>query len=187
MPIRPIIEVPDPRLRAVSAPVEAFDDALATLVANLFETMYDAPGIGLAAIQVAEPVRVLVIDLQEPDEEGGDPVRRPHAFVNPELTSVGEERITYNEGCLSIPDQYGEVERAAVIDATWRTPDGGERRGAVRRADGDLPAARGGPSERGAVHRPSQPAEALHADEAAGEGAQGGLIGHVDGRTARSL
>ena len=128
MPIRPIIEVPDPRLRLLSAPVEQFDDTLRQLVADLFETMYDAPGIGLAAIQVAEPTRVLVIDLQEPDEEGGDPVRRPFAFVNPELTPVGDERILYNEGCLSIPDQYGEVERAAVVDAVWRTPEGEERR-----------------------------------------------------------
>ena len=128
MPIRPIIEVPDPRLRAISKPLEAFDDTLATLVADLFETMYDAPGIGLAAIQVAEPVRVLVIDLQEPEEEGGDPLKHPRVFVNPLLTPVGDERITYNEGCLSIPDQYGEVERAATVDAVWRTPDGEERR-----------------------------------------------------------
>ena len=129
MAILPILEVPDPVLRQTSAPVEAFDDELRALVADLFETMYDAPGIGLAAIQVGRADRVLVIDLQERDEEGGDPVRRPLAFVNPELTSVGDERILYNEGCLSIPDQYGEVERPAVIDAVWHTPDGERQEG----------------------------------------------------------
>ena len=129
MAIRPIVEVPDPVLRAVSAPVETFDADLTTLVADMFETMYDAPGIGLAAIQIGVPQRVLVIDLQEPEVEDGDPVKAPHAFVNPELTPVGDDRIIYNEGCLSIPDQYGEVERWATIDATWRTPEGEERQG----------------------------------------------------------
>ncbi len=129
MAILPILEVPDPVLRQISRPVEAFDEALRTLVADLFETMYDAPGIGLAAIQVGRDTRVLVIDLQETEEEGGDPVRRPHALVNPELTPVGDERILYNEGCLSIPDQYGEVERPALIDAVWHTPEGERREG----------------------------------------------------------
>ena len=129
MPILPIVEVPDPVLRLTSDPVAAFDDGLRQLVGDLFDTMYDAPGIGLAAVQVGRPTRVLVIDLQEPDEEGGDPVRRPHAFVNPEVTAVGEERILYREGCLSIPDQYGEVERPAVVDAVWFTPDGERREG----------------------------------------------------------
>lgn len=129
MAILPILEVPDPVLREVSAPVASFDDALRSLVADMFETMYDAPGIGLAAIQVGRPTRVLVIDLQEPEEEGGESVRSPQAFVNPELTPVGEERILYNEGCLSIPDQYGEVERHATIDAVWNTPDGERREG----------------------------------------------------------
>ena len=129
MALLPIVEVPDPRLREISAPVDSFDGDLRALVTDLFETMYDAPGIGLAAIQVGVAKRVLVIDLQEPAEEEGEPVRDPHAFVNPELTPVGDERVIYNEGCLSIPDQYGEVERAAVIDARWRTADGEAREG----------------------------------------------------------
>ncbi len=129
MAVLPIVEAPDPKLREISAPVDAFDDGLRALVADMFETMYDAPGIGLAAIQVGVARRVLVIDLQEPAEEGGEPARDPRAFVNPELTPVGDERVIYNEGCLSIPDQYGEVERAALIDARWRTPDGEERQG----------------------------------------------------------
>ena len=129
MAVLPIVEVPDPLLRDVSAPIEAFDEPLRQLVADMLETMYDAPGIGLAAVQVGRPVRALVIDLQDPVEEGGEPVRAPHAFVNPELTPAGDERIVYNEGCLSIPDQYGEVERAAEVDAVWFTPAGERREG----------------------------------------------------------
>ncbi|HEX8412426.1 MAG TPA: peptide deformylase, partial [Sphingomicrobium sp.] len=77
MAILPIVEVPDPRLRQVSKPVDKVDDELRALIADMFETMYDAPGIGLAAIQVGVPKRVLVIDLQEPAEEGGEPVKDP--------------------------------------------------------------------------------------------------------------
>ena len=129
MALLPIVEVPDPVLRQMSTPVERFDDELRAFVADMFETMYDAPGIGLAAIQVGVPRRLLVIDLQEPEEEDGEAVRSPQVFVNPVLTPVGEERVIYNEGCLSIPDQFGEVERAAMIEAVWQTPDGEERRG----------------------------------------------------------
>ena len=124
MAVREIIEVPDPRLRAVSAPVDAIDDEVRTLVADMFETMYEAPGIGLAAIQVAVPRRVVVIDLQDPEVEGGEPVRRPRAFINPELVWVSEERRIYNEGCLSIPEQYAEVERPDRIRARWLGLDG---------------------------------------------------------------
>ena len=87
MAIRPIVEVPDPRLREISKPVEGVDDELRTLVADMFETMYEAPGIGLAAIQVGVPKRVLVIDLQEPEEEGGEPVKDPRIFINPEIVA----------------------------------------------------------------------------------------------------
>lgn len=127
MAIRPIIETPDPRLRVISKPVEAFDDALKTLVADMFETMYDAPGIGLAAIQVGEPVRLLVVDLQEPDpedESGERMIRAPRVFVNPVLRDPSDEHSIYNEGCLSVPEQYAEVSRPAEITVDWQDEDG---------------------------------------------------------------
>lgn len=119
MAVRSIIEIPDPRLREVSVPVAAVDDGVRALVADMFETMYAAPGIGLAAIQVGVPSRAVVIDLQEPEVEGGEGVRKPRAFVNPEIVSASETLQTYNEGCLSIPEQYGEVQRPNRIRARW--------------------------------------------------------------------
>ncbi|PXW78424.1 peptide deformylase [Blastomonas natatoria] len=124
MAIRPILEVPDPRLKTVSTPVETFDDDLRTLVADMFETMYDAPGIGLAAIQVGVPKRVLVIDLQEQEDEEGKPIKAPRVFINPEILDPSAEQSLYNEGCLSVPDQYAEVERPASIRARWQDLDG---------------------------------------------------------------
>jgi len=139
MAIREIIEIPDPRLKQVSAPVTAFGDDLKTLVADMFETMYDAPGIGLAAIQVGVAQRVLVIDLQpdDPDAEPevctahGDhhhthqPTRKePRVFINPEILEPSEETVLYNEGCLSVPEIYAEVERAARVRARWQDLDG---------------------------------------------------------------
>src|SRR5918998_198762 len=124
MAIRPIVEVPDPRLREISKPVESVDDELRQLVADMFETMYAAPGIGLAAIQVGVPKRVLVIDLQEPEEEGGEPVRDPHVFINPEILRTSDEEVPYTEGCLSVPDQYAEVDRPDRIRARWMDMDG---------------------------------------------------------------
>ena len=102
----------------------AFDDALRTLVADMFETMYDAPGIGLAAIQVGVPKRVLVIDLQEPREEGGEPVKDPRVFINPEILTASDQEVPYTEGCLSVPDQYAEVDRPDRIRARWMELDG---------------------------------------------------------------
>ena len=119
MAILPIVEVPDPRLRQISAPVEAVDDGVRKLVADMFETMYAAPGIGLAAIQVGVPKRVLVIDLQDPDEEGGEPVRDPRVFINPEIVRQSDQEVPYTEGCLSIPDQYADVDRPDQIRARW--------------------------------------------------------------------
>jgi peptide deformylase len=124
MAILPIIETPDPRLRTISTPVEAIDDDLQRLIDDMFETMYDAPGIGLAAIQVGVPKRLLVIDLQEPDEEGGEPVKRPMVFINPQILEGSEEITVYNEGCLSVPEQFAEVERPASIRASWMDRDG---------------------------------------------------------------
>ena len=124
MAARPIIEAPDPRLRVVSEPVDTIDDALRTLIADMFETMYDAPGIGLAAIQVGVPKRLLVIDLMEEEDAEGRPIRNPRVFINPEFHQPSEERNIYNEGCLSVPDQYAEVERPAAVHARWLDEQG---------------------------------------------------------------
>jgi peptide deformylase len=86
--------------------------------------MYDAPGIGLAAIQVGVPKRILVIDLQEPAEEGGEPVKDPRVFINPEILTTSDEDVPYTEGCLSVPDQYAEVDRPDAIRARWLDVDG---------------------------------------------------------------
>lgn len=132
MNLLPIIEIPDPILRAQSAPIEAIDDAVARLIADMFETMYQAPGIGLAAVQVAVPRRLLVIDLQEPEnpeDEDSEPVRRPHIFVNPEIVHGSDARKIYNEGCLSIPEQYAEIERPAIVRATWLDEKGARQEG----------------------------------------------------------
>ena len=119
MAILSILEAPDPRLKVVSTPVETFDDALQALIDDMFETMYAAPGIGLAAVQVGVPHRLLVIDLQERDEETDATVRNPKIFINPEILEFSEEMAVYNEGCLSVPEQYADVERPAVIRARW--------------------------------------------------------------------
>ena len=126
MAIRPIFETPDPILRQISKPVETFDDELRTLVADMFETMYAAPGIGLAAVQVGVPIRLIVIDLQEPEEEEGEPVRDPRVFINPEILWHSDEEVPYTEGCLSVPEQYAEVMRPDRIRARWRDENGGE-------------------------------------------------------------
>jgi len=124
MAIRPIVEVPDPLLRQISKPVEKVDDEVRALIADMFETMYDAPGIGLAAIQVGVPKRILVIDLQEPAEEGGEPVKDPRVFINPEIVQSSEQEVPYTEGCLSVPDQYAEVDRPDRIRARWLDEQG---------------------------------------------------------------
>ena len=134
MAILPILEVPDPRLKTVSEPVTDFDDGLKTLVADMFETMYDAPGIGLAAIQVGVAKRILVIDLQEPVEHDHahdehcnhehEVIKDPLVFINPEILDPSEEHNVYSEGCLSVPDQYADVERPATITARWQDVEG---------------------------------------------------------------
>jgi peptide deformylase len=124
MAIRRIVEVPDPLLRQKSIPVETVDDELRTLVADMFETMYAAPGIGLAAIQVGIPKRVLVIDLQEPEEEGGEPVKDPRVFINPEILEHSDQEVPYTEGCLSVPDQFADVDRPDRIRARWLDENG---------------------------------------------------------------
>jgi peptide deformylase len=130
MAILPIVEVPDPRLRQISSPVETVDDEVRALVADMFETMYAAPGIGLAAIQVGVPRRILVIDLQEPanpEDPESKPVKDPRVFINPEIVEHSDQDVPYTEGCLSVPDQYAEVDRPDRIRAKWLDLDGKER------------------------------------------------------------
>ncbi|WP_425229626.1 peptide deformylase [Sphingomonas sp.] len=129
MAVLPIVEVPDPCLRLVSRPVEAFDDRLRSLIADMTETMYNAHGIGLAAIQVGVDRRVLVIDLQEERDEEDKPVRHPRAYVNPEVLEVSDEASVYNEGCLSIPEQYAEVTRPARCRVRWQDEAGATHEG----------------------------------------------------------
>jgi peptide deformylase len=124
MALLPIIEVPDPRLKQISSPVEQVDEEIRALIADMFETMYAAPGIGLAAVQVGVPKRLLVIDLQEPEEEDGKPVRDPRVFINPEIVVHSDHEVPYNEGCLSVPEQYAEVDRPDRIRVRWLDENG---------------------------------------------------------------
>ena len=124
MSIRPILCIPDPVLREISKPVEGIDAETSTLIADMFETMYAAPGIGLAAVQVGVPKRLLVIDLMEPAEEGGEPVKDPRVFINPEIINHSNNLVPYNEGCLSIPEQYAEVMRPDRVHARWQDEKG---------------------------------------------------------------
>lgn len=139
MAIMEIIEAPDPRLKTVSTPVDTFDDQLKILVADMFETMYAAHGIGLAAIQVGIPLRVLVIDLQPEDEDaepeectehGGhahthQPLKKePRIFINPEILDPADELSTYQEGCLSVPDIYADVDRPKTCRVRWQDLEG---------------------------------------------------------------
>ena len=119
MAVLSVVEIPDPRLRLVSKPVDAVDDGVRTLVGDMIDTMYAAKGIGLAAIQVGVDRRVLVIDLQDDEDADGKPVRNPRAYINPEILSVSDELSSYNEGCLSIPEQYAEVARPARCRVRW--------------------------------------------------------------------
>ena len=122
MAIRPILTAPDPRLRQVSRPVDKVDDALRALMDDMLETMYDAPGIGLAAIQVGEPLRVIVMDLAG---EGEEPA--PRYFVNPEILDPSEELGVYQEGCLSVPEFFEEVERPATCRVKYLDYHGREQ------------------------------------------------------------
>ncbi len=106
MAIRPILTVPDPRLKQVSQPVERVDDEIRALMDDMLETMYAAPGIGLAAIQIGVPKRVIVMDLAG---KGDEP--EPRFFVNPEILETNEDTAPYEEGCLSVPDVYEAVDR----------------------------------------------------------------------------
>lgn len=145
MAIREILEVPDPVLKQVSKPVETFDDELKTLVEDMFETMYDAPGIGLAAIQVGVPLRVLVIDLQ-PDDPDAEPevcnhgghqhthqptLKEPRVFINSVILDPSEDHSVYQEGCLSVPEIYADVERPATCRVQYQDLDGNHHEEAI--------------------------------------------------------
>jgi peptide deformylase len=106
MAVRDIIQLPDPKLRLKSAPVTEIDEETRRLIADMFETMYDAPGVGLAAIQVGVPKRLVTVDVAPKEAE-----REPRVFINPEITWASEEKNVHEEGCLSIPEYYEEVER----------------------------------------------------------------------------
>lgn len=122
MTIKPLIILPDPVLREVSKPVEQVNGSIKTLARDMFETMYDAPGIGLAAIQIGVPMRMLVIDLAKQDEP-----KEPQIFINPEILSSSDERATYEEGCLSIPEYYADVERPASVRVKFIDGSGAQK------------------------------------------------------------
>jgi peptide deformylase len=119
MSIRPVLTAPDPRLKAISEEVVRVDDELKKLVDDMLETMYAEDGIGLAAIQVGTPKRLLVMDLAQ--KEGR---REPQAFINPRILWASEETVTAQEGCLSVPDIWEDVERPARITAEFLDRDG---------------------------------------------------------------
>ena len=119
MTVREIIVLPDKRLRLVSEPVKAIDKDVRRLADDMFETMYAAPGIGLAAVQVGEPKRIVTMDLAKKDEP-----KKPQVFINPVVTWISEDKATYEEGCLSIPEYYEEVERPSRVKVEYLGLDG---------------------------------------------------------------
>ena len=121
MAVREIIILPDKRLRLPSEPVKRIDSGIRKLVDDLFETMYDAPGIGLAAIQIGIAKRIVTMDLSKKDEE-----HQPQVFINPEVIWASDETSKYEEGCLSIPEFYEEVERPAKVKVKYLDVDGKE-------------------------------------------------------------
>ena len=153
---RPILYHPDPRLKKSCAAVEDLTDDLRQLADDMLATMYDAPGVGLAAPQVGVLNRLIVLDCVK--EEGEKP--RPLIMFNPKIVAASEELNTYEEGCLSIPEQFADVTRPAEVEVTWIDRDGNEQREGMDGLVGDMRAARDRPSGRQAVHRLSQAVEA---------------------------
>lgn len=127
MSIRPIITLPDSKLRLRSEPIKTVDAAVRDLLDDMLETMYDAPGIGLAAIQLGIPARLVVLDVAKQEEP-----RAPLFLVNPEIVWSSDERSAYEEGCLSIPDYYEEVERPAKVRIRFL-----DRNGATQELDAE--------------------------------------------------
>ncbi|MFZ2065338.1 MAG: peptide deformylase [Xanthobacteraceae bacterium] len=122
MALREIIKLPDKRLRLKSEPVKRIDAGIRKLVDDLFETMYDAPGIGLAAIQIGVAKRVVTMDLSKKEDD-----HKPQVFINPEVIWKSDEKSKYEEGCLSIPEYYEEVERPAQVKVKYLDIDGNEQ------------------------------------------------------------
>ena len=119
MALREIITLPDKRLRLVSEPVKKITADIRKLVEDMFETMYDAPGVGLAAIQVGAPKRVVTIDVAKKEEP-----KNPLVFINPEIVASSDEKAVHEEGCLSIPEFYDDVERPAQVTVKYLDLDG---------------------------------------------------------------
>ncbi len=136
----PIITLPDPLLRKTSAPIERVDDDLQRLIDNMLETMYAAPGIGLAAVQVGIPRRLIVLDVAEretaeddnatasDDAEDIPPVRDPIIMINPEIFELSSARATYDEGCLSLPEVRVDIERPSTVQVRYLDRSGAEQR-----------------------------------------------------------
>jgi peptide deformylase len=122
MALREILTLPDKRLRLVSEPVATIDADIKKLVDDMFETMYEAPGIGLAAIQVGVAKRVVTLDLSKKEND-----HKPHVLINPEIVWASEETGKYEEGCLSIPEYYEEVERPKEVKVKYTDLDGKKR------------------------------------------------------------
>jgi peptide deformylase len=123
MALKEIIILPDTQLRLVSKRIEKVTPDIRQLADDMFQTMYDAPGIGLAAIQVAQPLRLITMDLAKRDEEG-ETKPQPRVFINPEIIGQSDELSVYEEGCLSIPEYYEEVERPAKVRVRFMDLDG---------------------------------------------------------------
>jgi peptide deformylase len=127
MAVRTILTLPDPRLRQLSAPVSGIDKDTARLIDDMFETMYEAPGIGLAAIQVGVPKRIVTLDVAKKEEPAD-----PKVLLNPEVIWSSDERSVYEEGCLSIPDIHEDVERPASVRVRYF-----DRNGASQEVEAD--------------------------------------------------
>ena len=119
MAIRPIVILPDSRLRLKSEPVRQITDEIRTLASDMLDTMYEAPGVGLAAIQIGVPKRIITMDVSKSETE-----RQPMVLINPEILWASEEKRGYEEGCLSIPEYYEEVERPDRVRFRYTTVDG---------------------------------------------------------------
>ena len=168
MALRDIIILPDKRLRLVSEPVKTVDADVRTLVDDMFETMYEAPGVGLAAIQVGVP---------QAHRHRSTPPRRtsrrqPQVFINPEIVWSSDEKGTYEEGCLSIPEYYEEVERPAQVKVRFIDLDGKTQEIEANGPARDRAAARDRPPQRRAVHRPHLQAQARPRDQEVHQGGE---------------